>query len=63
MNPTFLLGGELEVHRLGFGAMRIVEERGEGERVLRRAVELGVPLIDTADICLAHRGGSNRLTP
>ena len=50
MNPTFLLGGELEVRRLGFGAMRIVDDREEGVRVLRRAVELGVTLVDTADI-------------
>jgi pyridoxine 4-dehydrogenase len=50
MNATFLLGGELEVRRLGFGAMRIVDHREEGVRVLRRAVELGVTLIDTADI-------------
>ena len=50
MNPTFLLGGQLEVRRLGFGAMRIVQDREEGARVLRRAVELGVTLIDTADI-------------
>jgi pyridoxine 4-dehydrogenase len=50
MNPTFMLGGELEVRRLGFGAMRVVEDRAEGVRVLRRAVELGVTLIDTADI-------------
>ena len=54
---TFLLGGDLPVHRLGFGAMRITGEgvwgpprdRGEALRVLRRAVELGVTLIDTAD--------------
>lgn len=54
---TFLLGGDLPVHRLGFGAMRITGEgvwgppadRGEAIRVLRRAVELGVTLIDTAD--------------
>jgi pyridoxine 4-dehydrogenase len=50
VNPTFMLGGELEVRRLGFGAMRIVDDRDEGIRVLRRAVELGVTLIDTADI-------------
>ena len=50
MNPTFMLGGELEVRRLGFGAMRIVEDREEGARVLRRALELGVTLIDTANI-------------
>ncbi|HEY8706257.1 MAG TPA: aldo/keto reductase [Gaiellaceae bacterium] len=50
MNPTFSIGGELEVRRLGFGAMRIVKDRAEGARVVRRAVELGVTLIDTADI-------------
>ncbi len=54
---TFALGGDLEVNRLGFGAMRITGEGiwGEPENpdetraVLRRAVELGVNLIDTAD--------------
>jgi pyridoxine 4-dehydrogenase len=50
VNPTFMVGGELEVRRLGFGAMRVVDDRAEGVRVLRRAVELGVTLIDTADI-------------
>jgi pyridoxine 4-dehydrogenase len=50
MNPAFMLGGELEVRRLGFGAMRIVNDREEGARVLRRALELGVTLIDTANI-------------
>jgi pyridoxine 4-dehydrogenase len=54
---TFSLGGELTVNRLGFGAMRITGEGIWGEpkdpdearKVLRRAVELGVNLIDTAD--------------
>ena len=55
MSGTFVLGGELEVRRLGFGAMRIVEEPEEGKRVLRRALELGVNLIDTADIYGAGR--------
>jgi pyridoxine 4-dehydrogenase len=55
VNPTFLLGGELEVHRVGFGAMRIVEDPEEAPRVLRRALELGVNLIDTADIYGAGR--------
>jgi aryl-alcohol dehydrogenase-like predicted oxidoreductase len=50
VNPTFTLGGELEVRRLGFGAMRVVGDREEGVRVVLRAVELGVTLIDTADI-------------
>jgi aryl-alcohol dehydrogenase-like predicted oxidoreductase len=54
---TFSLGGDLPVHRLGFGAMRITGEGVWGEpknpetakQVLRRAVELGVNFIDTAD--------------
>jgi pyridoxine 4-dehydrogenase len=50
VNPTFMLGGELEVKRLGFGAMRVVKDREEGARVVRRAVELGATLIDTADV-------------
>ncbi|HEV2147741.1 MAG TPA: aldo/keto reductase [Longimicrobiaceae bacterium] len=53
----FTLGGDLPVHRLGFGAMRITgkgiwgppEDRGEALRVLRRTIELGIDLIDTAD--------------
>ena len=53
----FLIGGDLPVHRLGYGTMRLVGEGAWGEladpaaarRVLRRAVELGVTLIDTAD--------------
>lgn len=55
MNPTFTLGGELEIHRVGFGAMRIVDDPAEGVRVVRRAVELGVDFIDTADIYGAGR--------
>ena len=54
---TFHIGGDLAVHRLGYGAMRLVGDGAWGEpadpeecrRVLRRAVELGVNLIDTAD--------------
>ncbi len=54
---TFLIGGDLPVRRLGYGTMRLVGEGAWGEpndaaearRVLRRAVELGVTLIDTAD--------------
>jgi pyridoxine 4-dehydrogenase len=53
----FLLGGELSVHRLGFGAMRLTGEgiwgppkdRKGALAVLRRAVELDVNFIDTAD--------------
>jgi len=56
-NSVFRLGGDLPVNRLGFGAMRITGEgiwgwpadRGNALNVLRRAVELGVDLIDTAD--------------
>jgi pyridoxine 4-dehydrogenase len=54
---TFVLGDDLVVNRLGFGAMRLTgegiwgepENPKEAHRVLRRAVELGVNLIDTAD--------------
>jgi pyridoxine 4-dehydrogenase len=57
VTSTFTLGGDLEVHRLGFGAMRITgpgiwgpPPDPEGAKaVLRRAVELGIDLIDTAD--------------
>jgi aryl-alcohol dehydrogenase-like predicted oxidoreductase len=54
---TFTIGGDLKVHRLGFGAMQLTgrgiwgqpADRDECIRVLRRAVDLGVDLIDTAD--------------
>src|SRR5467141_2305833 len=54
---TFHLGGDLPVHRLGFGAMRLTgpgiwgepDDRGAAIAVLRRALELGITLIDTAD--------------
>jgi pyridoxine 4-dehydrogenase len=54
---TIDLGGDLTVNRLGYGAMRITgagiwgepRSRDEAKRVLRRAVELGVDFIDTAD--------------
>jgi aryl-alcohol dehydrogenase-like predicted oxidoreductase len=54
---TFQIGGDLPVHRLGFGAMRITgqgiwgepEDRDEAIRVLRRSLELGIDFIDTAD--------------
>ena len=56
-SSVWRLGGDLPVHRLGFGAMRLTGEgiwgwpadRNNALRVLRRAVELGVNLIDTAD--------------
>ena len=54
---TFKIGGVTEIHRLGFGAMRITgkgvwgepSDRAESIRVLRRLPELGVDFIDTAD--------------
>jgi pyridoxine 4-dehydrogenase len=54
---TLTIGGDLSVHRLGFGAMRLTgsgvwgppPDRAGALRVLRRAVELGVNFIDTAD--------------
>ncbi|MER7116415.1 aldo/keto reductase [Saccharomonospora azurea] len=58
--PTFRIGGELEVGRLGFGAMRLPTEPGPAREgsiaVARRAVELGVTLIDTAYL---YGGGAN----
>ena len=56
-NSTFTISGDLPVNRLGFGAMRLTGEgiwgwppdRENALKVLRRAVELGVNLIDTAD--------------
>ena len=57
MQTTFTIGGDLEINRLGFGAMRITGEgiwgepkdREESKRVLKRALELGVNFIDTSD--------------
>jgi pyridoxine 4-dehydrogenase len=56
-NSLFRLGGDLFVNRLGFGAMRITGEgiwgwppdRDNALKVVRRAIDLGVDLIDTAD--------------
>ncbi len=56
-SDTFDIGGELTVHRLGFGAMRITGDRiigppadeREATELVRRSVELGVDFIDTAD--------------
>ena len=56
-NRTFRLGGELEVNRIGYGAMRLTGQPGnygpypqweEGKALLRRAVELGVNFFDSA---------------
>src|SRR5215472_14648942 len=54
---TFTIGSKLPIHRLGFGAMRITgpgiwgepKDPEEARRVLRRAVDLGINFIDTAD--------------
>ena len=54
---TFRIGGELEIHRLGFGAMRITgpgiwgepHDKPEVLRTLKRLPELGINFIDTAD--------------
>src|SRR5215216_3928402 len=56
-DSSFRIGGDLPVNRLGFGAMRLTGEgiwgwppdRENARKVLRRAVELGANLIDTAD--------------
>ncbi len=57
LSGTFHLGGEMPIHRLGFGAMRLTgpgiwgnpKNPKEAHAVLRRAIELGVNFIDTAD--------------
>ena len=57
VSGTLTIGGDLKVNRLGYGAMRITGKGIWGEpkdpetakKVLRRAVELGVNFIDTAD--------------
>ena len=57
LGGTLQIGGDLPVHRLGYGTMRLVGDGAWGEpqnpeqarSVLRRALELGVTLIDTAD--------------
>jgi len=54
---TFAIGDDLSVHRLGYGAMQLTgpgvwgepADRAQAIAVLRRAVELGINLIDTAD--------------
>ena len=56
-SDTFDVGGELTVHRLGFGAMRLTgediigppDDEENARDVLQRAVELGVDFVDTAD--------------
>src|SRR5881227_2709610 len=63
---TFAIGGDLPVHRLGYGAMQLTgpglwgepADRAQAVAVLRRAVELGVNLIDTADSY-----GQTRISP
>ena len=57
---TFAISGELQVHRLGFGAMRLPGAHGEprpgaARELLREAIRLGVDLIDTA-----HAYGSSQ---
>lgn len=57
VKKTFRLGGDVEINRLGYGAMRITgkgvwgepADREQAKQVLKRAVELGVNFIDTAD--------------
>ncbi|MGW7496246.1 aldo/keto reductase [Streptomyces luteogriseus] len=60
MTSTFRIGGDLDVRRLGFGAMHLPTgpgpDRENALAVARRAVELGVTLIDTAHL---YGGGAN----
>ncbi|MBE9067864.1 aldo/keto reductase [Leptolyngbya cf. ectocarpi LEGE 11479] len=65
VSTTFQLGGDLSVNRLGYGAMRLTGQPGNfgpyadwegGKQLLRRAVELGINFIDTAE---AYGPGTN----
>lgn len=64
MTDRFRLGGDLAIDRLGFGAMRLPQgspggparDSESGRAVLRRAVELGVDHIDTADFYRSENG-------
>ena len=57
-SETFRFGGDMPVRRMGFGAMQLtgpgvwgpMADQESGRSVLRRAVELGVTFIDTADV-------------
>ena len=57
MSETFDVGNDIPVRRMGFGAMRITgsgvwgwpKDRGDARALLRRVVDLGIQLIDTAD--------------
>src|ERR1700688_310506 len=57
LEKTFAIGGELTVNRMGYGAMRITgrgiwgppKDEAEAINVLKKAIELGVNFIDTAD--------------
>jgi aryl-alcohol dehydrogenase-like predicted oxidoreductase len=71
ISGTWLLGGELPVRRIGFGAMRLpgrvafdnssVSDREQSIRVLRRALELGVNHIDTAAFYFSSLRSANEL--
>ena len=65
VSQTYSIGGELTVNRLGYGAMRLSGQPGNygaypawsgGKKLLRRAIELGVNFIDTAE---AYGAGFN----
>ena len=58
LRDTFVLGGDLPVHRMGYGTMRLTGEGAWGEpptgraaahAVLRKCIDLGIDFIDTAD--------------
>jgi len=62
VNPTFNLGGDLQINRMGYGAMQLTgpgvwgwpKDRENAKRVLQKAVQLGVNFIDTADAYGPH---------
>ena len=71
---SFKIGGETEVHRLGFGAMRVTgpgiwgppADRAEAIRTLKRVPELGINFIDTANSYgpdVSERSSARRFIP
>jgi pyridoxine 4-dehydrogenase len=58
LGGIFRIGGDLPIHRMGYGSMKLSgpgvwgppEDEAKSRAVLRRAVELGIDFIDTADV-------------
>jgi hypothetical protein len=65
---SFMIGGEIGIHRLGFGAMRVTGpgiwgppvDRAEAIRTLKRITELGIDFIDTAETAAPASSGPTK---